>query len=184
MTMSAMMRRVTYWIVMGVMGAVMCVLVLVFLYCVVPAQERRAAARGQLDEDPHDAAVRDALWHATKQLEECPHDDVLEDWSPRLRGWDETVYGAPRSTVVDQGASAGGAVRALSGTADPRLGPSDARSCGVTRRQFARRPRRSRGHQTATYLPGSQRSDTNSVRGAMRDAPTRMALRQFRSVWP
>ena len=92
-----------YLIVMGAMGGLMCLVVMLFLYCVVPAQERRAAARAQFEEDPHDAAVRDAVRHATTDPEQCSHDDVLEDWHQQLSSWDQTVYGAPRSSVLNEG---------------------------------------------------------------------------------
>ena len=92
----------TYLIVMSALGGVMCLAVLLFLYRVVPAQERRAAARARLEEDPHDAAVRDVIRHATSKPDECSHDDVLEDWHPQLSSWDQTVYGAPRSSVLNE----------------------------------------------------------------------------------
>jgi type II secretory pathway component PulM len=86
--------EMTYFIVMGAMGGVMCLVVMLFLYCVVPAQERRAAARAQFEESPHEAAVRDAIWHATTDPEQCSHEDVLET------GTRSSQAGIRRSTAL------------------------------------------------------------------------------------
>ena len=90
----------------GVLAVVMAVVVVLFFGVFIPAQERRAAARerGRFDEDPHAAAVREALWRATVDPAECPHDDVLEDPSVTpIRSWDEGTFAAPQSSIVDQG---------------------------------------------------------------------------------
>jgi len=94
----------TYWIVMGGIGVVSAVLAVVFVGFVLPADERKVAAQAALEDDARRAAARDAIWGATRDPDECPHDDVVEDWNPgRLRTWDESNFGAPQSSILDQG---------------------------------------------------------------------------------
>jgi hypothetical protein len=75
-----------------------------FFCCVLPRDERRVAAESQIEAEALRAAARDAVWGATRGPDECPHDDVVEDWRPgQPRGWDESNLGAPQSSIVDQG---------------------------------------------------------------------------------
>ena len=96
-------EAMTYWMLAGVWAGAMVVGTVLFFFVLVPAQERRAAARARFEDDPHAAAVRDVIWRATVDPAECPHDDVLEE--PRLapiRGWDESSFAAPQSSIVNQ----------------------------------------------------------------------------------
>ena len=70
----------------------------------VSINERRLARRAPLDSqsDERSAEARDAVWGASVDPAECPHDDVLEDWNERLDTW----YGGIQPSVpkiLDQG---------------------------------------------------------------------------------
>jgi hypothetical protein len=70
----------------------------------VSINERRRAAGAPVDWQPDErsAAARDVVWGASADPEDCPHDDVLEDWSERLDTW----YGGIQPAVpkiLDQG---------------------------------------------------------------------------------
>jgi hypothetical protein len=97
---SAKMRSMTFILVMGGLAVVMVGGVTLFLVRVVPRDEQ-AIARANAESDA--ARERDAAWHATESPEDCPHDDVAEDWDPAPARPGGSIFGSAVAVVENQG---------------------------------------------------------------------------------
>jgi hypothetical protein len=97
---SAKMRSMTFILVMGGLAVVMVGGVTLFLVRVVPKDEQ-AIARAHAEAES--AREHDAVSHATESPEDCPHDDVAEDWDPALARPGGSIFGSAVAAVVNQG---------------------------------------------------------------------------------
>lgn len=90
------------WLPLLIFFAVGCVVLLCF-FVGVSINERRRAARAPLDSQPDEqmARDRDAIWGATRDPEDCPHEDVLADWNQSLVTWHGIQPAVPK--ILDQG---------------------------------------------------------------------------------
>jgi hypothetical protein len=88
------MMRPVHWLGFLIIMGVGFVVVMVLIVWGIPANERRLAARAQMESvvragmdwppDEQSASERDAIWGGTMAPAEFPQDDASEEWEGRL----------------------------------------------------------------------------------------------------